>query len=118
MSLTFYGSGLYRVCGWDYREGLEPTPPTFALRMARRKRQLGQLVAWMASLRHQRKTEKESTPRGNAGAEVEDEEKGDIEQRKGKAPQNPTFSKLVRMTSSHAEIESLAFDSPEVHSQP
>ncbi|KAL8292621.1 hypothetical protein RQP46_001233 [Phenoliferia psychrophenolica] len=92
MSLSFYGTGLYRICAWDYLDGLEPTPPTLRLRLARKE------------------DERRDVDDQDVVAEMKT---GDPE--KGSAALKPTFSRIQRMESSHAEIESLAFDSPKTN---
>lgn len=58
MNLTLYGTGLYRVCGWDLAEGREEVPRTLRGRLARRKLQFARLKTRLRALMNHEKDKK------------------------------------------------------------
>lgn len=56
MNVTFYGTGLYRICGWDMDESNQAeVPTTLAGRIAKRKRQFSSLLQRISRGRHEHK---------------------------------------------------------------
>lgn len=120
MNAMFYGVGTYRICGWDFRDNRPEIPRTFAGRMARRRRQLDGLFRWLARTKHTlalkradsglpNRTVNEIEEGATTGVNTAGEERP-AARRPTRAASQSSFPVMERVPSSHADVESLAWE--------
>lgn len=120
MNAMFYGVGTYRICGWDMRDNRPDIPRTFKGRMERRKRQFHELIQWFSRTKHSigLKRANNGLPQRTVNEIEEGATSGVIStntnrptaRRATQSSGQPTFPPMERIPSSHADVESLAWE--------
>ncbi|KAK9896043.1 auxin efflux carrier [Cystobasidium minutum MCA 4210] len=120
MNAMFYGVGTYRICGWDFRDKRPEIPRTFAGRMARRRKQLDGLFRWFSKTKHTLALKRADSGLPNSTVNQIEEgattgvntagEERPAARRPHRAPSQSSFPVMERVPSSHADVESLAWE--------
>lgn len=129
MNAMFYGVGTYRICGWDLQDNRPEIPRTFAGRMERRKRQFNEMVQWLSRTKHSlalkradsglpQRTVNEIEEGATTGVDSSVATRPVAARRAQRSASQNAFPVMERIPSSHADVESLAWEEKSARPRP